>query len=64
MIEVKCDTCGIKVRKFPCNVRRAKRHYCSQACRLTALTGCIKPPISIEERFWRQRLAHEMPTNP
>lgn len=33
MIELKCDICGKTFKRKPCKIKRAERHYCSNACR-------------------------------
>lgn len=33
MVELKCDICGKKFKRKPCKIKRAEKHYCSNACR-------------------------------
>lgn len=33
VVELKCDTCGKTFKRKPCKIKRAEKHYCSNACR-------------------------------
>jgi transposase-like protein len=33
-IEIKCDYCGVIHQQYQCYIKRSKRHFCSQECKL------------------------------